>query len=153
MKKGFLFIAATFLLSSFAIAQTKYGKGFKTDKTMDVAGLKKAMDGKEKIDEVVVKGTITEVCQVAGCWVKLKNDAGDDIFVKFKEDNNHHELVVPKDIAGKTAIVYGKASKKAVSVKEQQHFAEDAGASEKEIAKITAPKQTLRIDAVGVIVE
>lgn len=152
MKKiSALLIAA--LISLSVTAQTKYGKSFDSEKAIDVPTFMTKMKASNKIDEVVVKGKITQVCQAAGCWVKLKNAEGEDVFVKFREDKGHHELTVPKDIAGKTAIVYGKASRKTVSIEECKHMAEDAGKSADEIAKITAPKQEIRIDATGVVVE
>jgi hypothetical protein len=151
--KNLLVLLATALLSINATAEEKYGKKFDASKATDVPGFVTAMQGKDKIDNVVVRGTITEVCQVAGCWVKLKNNLGDDLFVKFREVDGNHELVLPKDYAGKTVVVYGKGSMKTISVEQRRHYAEDAGATEAEAAKITEPTQQLRIDATGVIVE
>jgi hypothetical protein len=151
MKKLLTLIASGILYAGVASAQ-QYGNTFKADNAMDVPALAKVMTQVAKMDKVVVKGKITQVCQAAGCWIKLKNEAGDDVFVKFKEIDGKHELTVPKNIAGKTATVYGTASKKTISVKQQKHFAEDAGASNAEIAKITQDKQQLRIDATGVVV-
>lgn len=152
MKKSSALLFAA-LISLSVNAQTKYGKSFDSKKAIDVPAFTTKMKRTDKIDEVVVKGKITQVCQAAGCWVKLKNGNGEDVFVKFREDKGHHELTVPKDITGRTAIVFGKASRKTVSVEECKHMAEDAGKSADEIAKITAPKQEIRIDATGVIVE
>jgi hypothetical protein len=152
MKKTLAMAVAALLLTGAAYAQ-QYGKQFKTDNAIEVNELVKKMKSKDKINDVVVTGTITEVCQAAGCWVKLENEGGEDIFVKFHEpEKGNHEMVVPKDISGKTITVYGVASKKTVSVKEQQHFAEDAGDDKEDIAKISKPKQTLRIDATGAVV-
>ena len=81
--------------------------------------------------------------------MKLKNENGADVFVKFKD----HEFVIPKDRAGRAAIVSGIAKKKTISVDDQKHYAEDAGASEAEIAKITQPKEELRIEATGVMIK
>lgn len=152
MKKLFILLSAV-LISLSISAQTKYGKSFDSKKAIDVPTFMTKMKGTDKIDEVVVKGKITQVCQAAGCWIKMKNANGEDVFVKFREDKGHHELTVPKDIAGRTAIVYGKASRKIVSVEECKHMAEDAGKSADEIAKINTPKQEIRIEATGVIVE
>lgn len=151
MKKIYALLMLSFSAVSTIYAQ-QYGKTFDAKNAMETEAFTKAMESKDKMDGVIVTGTITEVCQAAGCWLKLENEGGEDIFVKFKEENGNHELVVPKDIAGKTATVYGRASKKVISVKEQKHYAEDAGATEEELKEITKPKQQLRIDAAGVVV-
>jgi hypothetical protein len=151
MRKLLTLVAAGLLFAGAVNAQ-QYGQTFKEENVMDVPALAKVMTQVDKMDKVVVKGKITQVCQAAGCWIKLKNEMGDDVFVKLKEVDGKHELTVPKNIAGKTATVYGTASKKIVTVKQQKHFAEDAGASDKELAKITKDKQQLRIDATGIVV-
>ena len=46
----------------------------------------------------------------------------------------------------------GAAFFEEMSVEDQKHFAEDEGASEDEIALITAPKKTLRFEADGVLI-
>ena len=53
---------------------------------------------------VQVKGKITEVCQMAGCWLNLTNDAGQMLRIKV----NDGEIEFPKDAAGKTAVAEGK---------------------------------------------
>jgi hypothetical protein len=152
MKKLFIAVVAGICLTATAAsveAKDKYGKAFKANKAVTVKTFTSDMKDQKEVDNVVVKGTIAQVCQAEGCWLKLKNEAGEDILVKFKD----HAFLVPKDLAGKTAIAYGKATKKVISVDERKHMAEDAGASEAEIAKITTPKEELRIEAVGLVVE
>ena len=39
-----------------------------------------------------------------------------------------------------------------MSVEDQQHYAKDAGKTDIEIAKITAPKRTFSFEATGVLV-
>lgn len=151
MKKIF-FIAAIGLFTGItpSFAQngwTKYGQEFQIENVQTMQSLTKLMADKKEA-EVKLEGRISQVCQAEGCWMKLKNDGGEDIFVKFKD----HSFVIPKDLAGRAAIVTGKAVKKEVSVKELRHLAEDAGASEAEIAKIDKPKQELRIEATGVMI-
>ncbi len=125
-----------------------YGTAFDTKNPMDVSKLSSTMGEKSELQNVVLKGTIAQVCQAEGCWVKLKNAAGEDVFVKFKD----HAFLVPKDLAGRTALVSGRAVKKTVQVDERRHLAEDAGASAEEIAKITEPKEELRVEATGVVI-
>ena len=56
---------------------------------------------------VQVKGKITEVCQMMGCWMDLTNDAGQKLRIKV----NDGEIEFPKDSAGKTAIAEGRLDK------------------------------------------
>ncbi|WP_276134617.1 DUF4920 domain-containing protein [Polluticoccus soli] len=152
--KKLLFIAAVTLFAgaNTTFAQNnwaKYGQEFKIENVHTMRSLNKAMTDKTELDNIKLEGRISQVCQAEGCWVKLKNAEGEDVFVKFKD----HAFVVPKDLSGRAAIVTGKAIKKEVSVDEQRHLAEDAGASEAEIARINTPKQELRIEAVGVMVK
>jgi len=58
---------------------------------------------------------------------------------------------MPKNIAGKEVIMNGKAFVEEVSVNEQRHYLEDAGATAEEIAAITEPKKTLSFLADGVL--
>ena len=143
--------ALTLAFSITAMAQegTKYGKPFKTAKSFAATELVKKMGDKTSMDNVVITGEISQVCQAEGCWMKMKNDAGEDIFVKFKD----HAFLIPKDLAGHKAIVNGKAIKKTVSVDELRHLAEDAGKTEQEIAAITEPRVELRVEATGVIID
>jgi len=127
---------------------TPYGKSFKVKDLQTPEQLTAKLEKQTRIEGVVVKGEISQVCQAEGCWMKLKNSAGDDMLVKFKD----HSFLVPKDIAGKKALVHGTAMKKTISVDEQRHMAEDAGMKAAEIAAITTPKTEVRIEATGIIV-
>lgn len=130
-------------------ADSTYGATFSAEGAISVADFNAQMQGKDSLESVLVSGELSEVCQKMGCWVKLKNDSGDDIFVKLKG----HDFFVPKDCTGKTAIVKGKATREITPVDELQHYLEDAGASEEEIAAVTEPKEELRIEAEGIIVK
>jgi hypothetical protein len=50
-------------------------------------------------------------------------------------------------------VLKGKAFQKTIPVAQLQHYAEDAGKSKEEIAKITQPQSTLQFEADGVIVK
>ncbi len=150
MKKLITLAASVILLGAAynANAQTgftSYGKEFKMENVHTMKSFEKAMDGKDKLENIALEGTIDEVCQAEGCWVRLKNANGESIFVKFKD----HAFVVPKNLAGAPMIVYGDAVRKTVTVEQQRHLAEDAGKSKDEIAKIVTPKQEVRFEATG----
>ena len=153
MKRLLTVIALAVSVASHAQDKgTFYGEKFKEKTPVDVPVFIKMMNETigttVAINDVQVKGIIEEVCQSAGCWIRLKNPGGESVFVKFK---NH--FTIPMDLAGTNVIVHGIASKKTVSVKDQKHFAEDAGKSKDEIAKITAPKDELRLDASGIWIQ
>ncbi|SFB76415.1 protein of unknown function [Flagellimonas taeanensis] len=95
-----------------------------------------------------IMGEVTEVCQAKGCWMKVKLDSEDEVFVRFKD----YGFFVPKDAAGKKVVMNGAAFLEEMSVEDQKHYAEDEGASEDELAQITAPKRTLRFEADGVLI-
>lgn len=151
MKKLLTILAIAFAVNTAQAQEGKetyYGKKFETGRTMDVAQFSDAIKNTDKLANIRVKGAISQVCQSAGCWVRLQNPSGGDVFVKFKD-----HFTIPMDLAGATATVYGTASKKTVSVADQRHFAEDAGKSAEEIAKITQPKDEIRIDATGILIQ
>ncbi|WP_295833507.1 DUF4920 domain-containing protein [uncultured Winogradskyella sp.] len=93
-----------------------------------------------------MKGAITEVCSKKGCWMKL--DIGNDKIVRvtFKD----YGFFMPLDATGEV-VVNGIAYIKETSVADLKHYAEDAGKSAKEIAKITEPEVTMSFEADGVL--
>uniref|UniRef100_UPI00404B6368 DUF4920 domain-containing protein n=1 Tax=Gelidibacter sp. TaxID=2018083 RepID=UPI00404B6368 len=90
---------------------------------------------------------VIEVCQAKGCWMRLELQDGEEVMVKFKD----YAFFMPKNIAGKEVIVNGKAFVNEVPVEEQRHYAEDAGQTAEEVAKITEPKKTFSFEADGVL--
>ena len=143
-----LLVLSFFTLSVGAQEGKLYGKKFNSQSAISVQELQDEMGDKDEMP-VVVSGVIEEVCQVAGCWIRLQNEDGESLFVKIKD----HEFAVPKDMSGHKAIVIGTAMKKTVSVEELQHYAEDGGKSEEEIAAITEPKTEIRISATAMVIE
>lgn len=137
-----------FIFSVNAQEGKLYGKKFETKQAISVEDLQKKMGDKNEMP-VVVNGTIEEVCQVAGCWITLKNEQGENLFVKIKD----HEFAVPKNMSGHKAIVKGTAMKKTVSIEELRHYAEDGGKTEEEIAQIIESKTEIRISATAMVIE
>jgi hypothetical protein len=95
-----------------------------------------------------ITGKVVEVCQEKGCWMKVEKADGEKLMVKFKD----YGFFMPKNIEGKEVVLEGEAIVKEVSVKQQQHYAKDAGKSEEEIKKITQPKKETQFIAKGVLV-
>tara|TARA_R110001632_G_scaffold42605_6_gene107890 strand:- start:1736 stop:2242 length:507 start_codon:yes stop_codon:yes gene_type:complete len=94
--------------------------------------------------------SIQEVCSKKGCWMKLPaGESEETIMVRFKD----YGFFMPLDSNGKEVIVEGIAFVKEVSVADLKHYAEDAGKSVDEIAKITEPKMELAFEANGVLMK
>jgi len=93
--------------------------------------------------------SINEVCTKKGCWMKLDLGNNKESMVRFKD----YGFFVPLDAATKEVIVNGKAFVTKVSVDELQHYAKDAGKTEKEIVAITEPEFTYAFEADGVLMK
>ncbi|MGO1752581.1 MAG: DUF4920 domain-containing protein [Psychroflexus sp.] len=128
--------------------QTEFGADFEIKNLKSNADMLTLYESMDKGDTLAVqyKAEINSVCQKKGCWVRLKLDEEDESFIKFKD----YAFFLPKDAAGRGAVVQGKAYLKEVSVDHLKHFAEDAGQSKEEIAKITKPELTYAFMAEGV---
>ena len=98
--------------------------------------------------DVVVEGTITDVCQKKGCWMRVA-DGADELFVRFKD----YGFFVPMNATGRRVAFHGTAEAKVVPVDELRHYAEDAGKSPEEIARITAPETRVTFYADSVYIE
>jgi hypothetical protein len=123
-----------------------YGAGTTADQAIPV----QEMDAKMVDNKFSgkVKGKVVEVCQEKGCWMKLEKENGEKLMVKFKD----YAFFMPKNLAGKEVVLEGDATVKEISVKQQRHYAEDAGKSKEEIKKITEPKREVIFMASGVLV-
>ena len=113
----------------------------------DVMDAPKEFVGKK----VRVRGPITGVCQVKGCWMNLGKpdaDGNPPIFVKFKD----YAFFVPKDASGREAVLEGTLSFKQETVAETRHYLEDAGKHD-EAKKVTKGRKVLRFMADGVAIE
>lgn len=75
---------------------------------------------------VQVKGKISEVCQMAGCWMSLVD--GENV---LRIRVNDGDIVFPKESVGKMAIAEGKLEKMQLSreqmIARAKHEAEEQG--------------------------
>lgn len=95
--------------------------------------------------EVLVSGKVKKVCKKKGCWMAI-GENGTNVRVTFKD----YGFFVPTSLIGKKILAQGQLKVREMSVKEARHFAEDAGKSKEEIAKITKPVNEYRFVASGV---
>jgi hypothetical protein len=124
-----------------------YGAGTTNESTVSIAEMEKKFTADNKFEGKIV-GKVVEVCQEKGCWMKVDKGNGETIMVKFK----NYGFFMPKNIEGQTVVLEGETVVKEVSVKQQKHYAEDAGKSKEEIEKIKEPKKETQFVAKGVLV-
>jgi len=96
--------------------------------------------------QVQFQSEVESVCAKKGCWMKLELPEEQNAHVTFKD----YGFFVPKDSQGDQMLVNGVAFIEQTDVETLKHYAEDAGESEAEIAKITEPKLNYRFIASGV---
>ena len=118
------------------ISKESMGEKFKTLKKGDTL-------------EVKFASSINEVCKKKGCWMKLDLGNGKESMVRFTD----YGFFMPLDADKKEVIVDGRAFITEISVKELQHYAKDAGKTDKEIANITEPQITYAFEADGVLMK
>jgi hypothetical protein len=153
MKKIFrsIFVIYFIALSFAAFSQTKekvssYGDKINDKNAVDVKTLSKSLATKDSVS-IKVKGKVIDVCQRKGCWMNVDLGNGEQMMVRFKD----YGFFVPKDAGGKTVVMQGIAFKDETSVEQLRHYAQDAGKSKEEIAKITQPEKAIAFEASGVL--
>lgn len=124
-----------------------FGDTISPEGAIPASELPAKLAGKDSV-KLKITGPIEEVCQKKGCWMDMKIGDNQTMKVTFKD----YGFFVPKDASGKTVIIDGYAYTDTVSVAELRHYAEDAGKTKEEIAKITAPEVSISFEANGVII-
>lgn len=155
MKKLILGLVAMFSLQAL-LAQPPagdanvgdvYGTNVTVTKVMKAKKINSALQSGEAVN-MQLTGKVLEVCPNKGCWVKLQLEDNSVATVKMKD----YGFFVPTSLEGKKVLIDGKVEIATTSVKELQHFAEDAKKSQEEIDAITEPKQEIKILANGIMV-
>ena len=133
------------------IVYESFGSKITADKTISKEQMLVKFKTLKVGDTVNVKfaSNIKEVCSKKGCWMKLSLDQEKETMVRFKD----YGFFMPLDSKGREVILKGKAFVKETSIKELQHYAEDAGKTKEEIAKITASKREFTFEAEGVLMK
>jgi hypothetical protein len=93
-----------------------------------------------------LKARVVDVCKAEGCWLKVERKDGSAMMVRAKD----HAFLVPENIVGKTVLIDGSATVKETSEEMRKHYAEDAGKSKEEIAKIKGTEKDIQFAAKGV---
>lgn len=117
MKKLVSLCFAFFTLTTISLAQQKeikpaaigvsYGKNINQNNAINTQALESKLL-KANSFTGKVKGEVTEVCKMSGCYLMLGLENKKTVTVRFKDG----AFKVPSDLNGKTVILEGKVTKK-----------------------------------------
>lgn len=93
-----------------------------------------------------LKAKVVDVCKAEGCWIKVQRKDGPAMMVRAKD----HAFLMPENIVGKTVLIEGSATVKETTEEMRKHYAEDAGKSKEEIARIKGSEKDIQFSAKGV---
>jgi hypothetical protein len=104
MKRAFLFLALTLLAAAPALQaeETSYGAGLTVRQSIPLS-LLLANPDRYLGQKVRVEGTVTEVCQMKGCWMEIEESPKAKIRIKVDDG----VIVFPPSAKGKPAIAEG----------------------------------------------
>jgi hypothetical protein len=152
MKKVFLFSLIVLAVSANAQDKEKIqaAKGVVYGKVAEEKSPVTVDDLKDKLVSDTfngqIQGKVVEVCKAEGCWIRLQKKDGSTMLVRAKD----HAFLMPENIVGKTVLIEGNATVKETSKEMRKHYAEDAGKSKEEIAKIKGSEKSVEFAAKGV---
>ncbi|MFN0103475.1 MAG: DUF4920 domain-containing protein [Bryobacteraceae bacterium] len=126
----------------------KFGKGLTLKEATPLATLLSTPE--DYVGKMVqVKGKVTEVCQMMGCWVQIQ-DGDKGLRVKVKDG----EIMFPKNGAGRKAVAEGVFKKidlnKQQAVAWAKHEAEERG-QKFDASKITDGMTMYQIQGTGAV--
>lgn len=130
------------------VAMKSFGETITPEGAISTEELLKAMTTTDSLAAKVECEVITS-CTKKGCWMDVMLKDGEVMKVRFKD---YGFFVPTSGLEGKHAIMQGYATKETTDVATLQHYAEDAGKSKEEIAKITEPETSLMFLANGVLI-
>lgn len=107
------------------LAEKKFGVGI-TEKTSTSLDELMKDPGKFSAKTVRTEGVVSAVCQEMGCWMEIKDTAG-QAHIKMAG----HSFFIPKVASGHRAVVQGK-----VLNADKDHCAEEAEAQTGQVAKV-----------------
>ncbi len=121
-----------------------YGKDY--DRTMTVTDFSELMKNAAANDgqTVLIKGNVTEVCQEMGCWMMM-SDGTNSARIK-----TNHKFFLPKDIAGRNAVVIGKFKVAEISEDEARHYLEESKNPAMKPEDLKGPQKVYEIEAAGI---
>ncbi len=153
MKKAYILITALALLAASPLSaeEIKLGQPINVQEVTLIRDLNTSPE-KYLGKSVRVEGRIAEVCQMAGCWITIRDESSDDL-LQVKVDDG--VIVFPKNGAGKRAVVQGKVEKLVQSKEEYIEYIEHQAAEsgrEVDTSKVTAGRTFYRLRGQGAVI-
>lgn len=94
---------------------------------------------------VVIEGTMTELCKEMGCWLMV-TDGTNEVRAQTL-----HKYFLPKDLpAGSKVVMAGEFEVKEITEEQAKHFAEESKDPKVKAEDIKGPQKMYRIKATGV---
>jgi len=150
--KSISIISLTFLFAIVFAGPKDYGKKLtlkEKTKVSDILSNPEKYAGKK----VLVEGTVVDVCQQRGCWIKLSSDKEFEA-IRFKVDDG--VIVFPMEAKGKSARAEGVVSVKTYSkedlIKQGEMHAKEEGTTF-DPSTVTGPKTVVQIKGEGAVIK
>lgn len=125
--------AATTQASSSAVASLKLGAPIRSSTVIPLTSITKDTQKYAKTT-VKTEGRVTAVCQAMGCWMEIV-DTNSEAHIRM----SGHSFFIPKNAAGRRALVEGTVLPRP-----------DNGECEQEAAEATGKTVKVELDATGV---
>ena len=139
-----LLLLLTGLLSAEE-AGTFYGETFEVPSTpLPTVGAVMADTALHGTD-VILTGTIIDVCQKKGCWIVV-SDGTSQMRVTFRD----YSFFLPTDSFNRTAIIRGVVTIETIDEETARHYAEESKGEDPDA--IDGPRQVVTMVAGGVLV-
>lgn len=94
---------------------------------------------------VLVRGRITDVCQMKGCWTVITDDTV-SVRVRFHD----YGFFLPKNATRRDAIVEGLVKTEMLSEKTARHYANESASKDDEPSRIHGAQRVVGFTATGV---
>ena len=107
MRRYLMLLAALMLSYPLSAAEQKLGKPIDVKETTSIKAIQSSPD-KYLGKTVKIEGEITQVCQMAGCWMMVRDSSSSEPIMVKVDDG---VIVFPKDGAGRKAVVQGQLEK------------------------------------------
>lgn len=121
-----------------------YGKAY--DGTLTIMSFSDLMSNPQDLDGkvVLVKGSVADVCQKMGCWMTI-SDGTNTVRVITQ-----HEFLLPKDIAGREAVVAGQFNITELSEEAARHYNDESKNPAVKTEDIKGSQKGFEIQATGI---
>jgi hypothetical protein len=131
-----------------AVAEDTFGDAITLDRnssvTVSEAIQKPELHGKK----VLVRGTISDVCQNKGCWLVV-TDGVEEMRVTFKD----YAFFVPKDSDGRNVVLEGVVSEEEISEGAATHYASVSRTTDTTAVElIKGPQKVVTMEASAVAI-